>query len=484
MRVEFVLFMIVAIGCNPLKVLTRPDGDGGWTAAQRQDELARRATAARVDLAGESIDTGDLATPIALADVVRLAGAESLRVAEADRDVAIAGKRVAEARGRFFPAVSGQSRYSWYSDPQTTSVNLPPAALAALGGTPTSVTVRDQDFGTTNGTMTIPIDLFGEITKGLTAAQAGYRAEEARRYATVLGEQVSAVRSYFALLETQRLHAVGEQTLAAQRQQQANAQSRVDAGRLTRNELLVVQLAVQNTEQALRRLDLQVAQARWSLNQTIGRPIDAPTRLEDVSERPQVPSTPDALREAYAHNPVLMALVEEQQRLEDTASAVSRSQLPQFQGGGAIDYSTSDNVQPQRVESGFVGLTWNFDLGGRKQAQVDQVRLAADQNRVRIERSLREVEAAVRATRQAAEERLAALASAQTAVQQAQENLRIRSQQFDVGRATSENVLDAEALLTQQRATLATALYQAHARRAELQQVMGLPIDAIRPGPR
>jgi outer membrane protein TolC len=85
----------------------------------------------------------------------------------------------------------------------------------------------------------------------------------------------------------------------------------------------------------------------------------------------------------------------------------------------------------------------------------------------------------VRTARLAAEERLAALTSAETAVLQAEENRRIRGQQFDVGRATSEDVLDAEALLAQQRAVLATALYQAHTRRAELQQVMGLPLDAI-----
>jgi len=43
--------------------------------------------------------------------------------------------------------------------------------------------------------------------------------------------------------------------------------------------------------------------------------------------------------------------------------------------------------------------------------------------------------------------------------------------QFDVGRATSENVLDAEALVAEERATLAQALYQAHTRRAELDGV-------------
>jgi len=79
----------------------------------------------------------------------------------------------------------------------------------------------------------------------------------------------------------------------------------------------------------------------------------------------------------------------------------------------------------------------------------------------------------VRTTQRAAEERLAAAAAAEAGVAQAEENLRIRRQQFDAGRATSDDVLDAEALLAAQRATRAGALYQAHTRRAELQELLG-----------
>src|SRR5262249_24583685 len=102
-----------------------------------------------------------------------------------------------------------------------------------------------------------------------------------------------------------------------------------------------------------------------------------------------------------------------------------------------------------------------------------------DRNRIEIERELRELEAAVRRTRSDAQERLAALSTAGGAVDQAEENLRIRRQQFDGGRATRDDVLDAQALLSAQRADLATALYEAHTRRAELQQLMGLPLEPL-----
>ena len=484
MRAELILLAVALAGCGPARVLTRPEGDGGWNAERRQDELAARAAPARVDLDGGAQSVADVSTPLALADVVELAATESRRLAQADEDVAIAAARVGEARGRLFPSLSAQGRYTWNSDPQTTGVHLPASVLAAFGGTAPVVRIRDQQYGTVNGTATVPIDVFGELVKGLTAAQAGYRGEQAQRYATLLSEQVAAIRSYFAMLEAERLRAVTEQTLAAQRQQLANAESRVSAGRLTKNELLVVQVAVRNSEQLLLQIDLDRDRARWALNQVIGRPVDAPTRLRDVIDRPTVPVPAESLREAYAHNPVLLSLVEEQQRLEDTASALARSRFPQLQGGGAIDHSTSDIVQPQTIGSGFVGFTWAYDLGGRKESEIAQARIAAEQNRTRIEERLRNVEATVRAAQQSVEERLAAFESARTAVVQAEENLRIRQQQFDVGRATSEDLLDATALLARERAALASALYQAHTRRAELQELMGLPLDAVVVGQR
>jgi len=325
----------------------------------------------------------------------------------------------------------------------------------------------------------VPIDLWGDLRRTLTAAQAGYRGERARQWATTLGEQAAVIRAYFALLEAERLRRVTAQTLEFQRAQLRNANEKYRQGRLTKNELLVVQVAVRNAEQGMLQRALDVDAARWTLNETIGRAVDAPTAPADVAERPALPPVEEALRAAYAGNPALVALVEEQQRLEDTASALARSRLPRLEGGGHVDWQSSDVLQPQAIGGGFVGFRWDLGTDGRREAQIAEARIQAERNRLTIEGELRELEAAIRRTHRAVEERLAALAAAEAAVGQAEENLRIRTQQFDVGRATSEDVLDAEALLASQRATLASALYQAHTRRAELQQLMGLPLDAL-----
>jgi len=473
-------------GCSALAPLTRPEGGGGWSEARRASELSRRAAAAEVPWQNASqepaalLETSD--APLDLGRALALAATRNRRIAESREQLEEARWRVYEARGRFFPTTTASGRYAWYTDERITDVELPPGFLPP-GVDPPIVAVQEQDFGTLNGSVTLPIDLFGEIRHALLAAQAGYRGEAARAWAVQLDQEVAVTRAYFGLLEAERLREVTLQTQAANHAQLANAQKRYDEGRLTKNELLVVEVAVSDTTQELLQRELAIAQWRWALNQYVGLPVDAPTRLVDVSEPPDVPAPEAALRVAFESNPLLIALVEEQQRLEATTTALERGWLPRFEVGGSWDASNSGLVQPQDYGAAFAGFRWDLGTDTQRLSRIAQARHAAQRNQVALERELREIEEGVRGTQRGAEERLAALETARLALGQAEENLRIRQQQFDVGRATSEDVLDAQTLLEQQRATLATALYQAHTRRAELQQLMGRPLAELASSP-
>jgi outer membrane protein TolC len=473
--------------CGPVAMLTRPEGDGGWSAERRTRELDRSAQAAAVDLeaapvvgANAGSASGAAAARLTLASALHQAATGNRRLAEARQQLAVARARVAEARGRLFPATSATGRYAFATDPQTTHVTLDPSFFPPGTSVPSPpVTIRDQNLGTLNATTTLPLDLSGELWWALASAQAGYRGEAARLWATTLEQDVVVIAAYYMLLEAEKLREVTLQTIALQREQLSHASERFDSGRLTKNELLVVQVGLQDAEQELRRRDLAIDEARWALNDAVGLPVDAPTVVADVPERPTLPIVAEALRNAYRDNPVLRALVEEQQRLEASATSISRSRLPRFAGGGMVDASTTEVVDPKTLGTGFVGFAWDIDTNTRTQARLAEARAQVEQNRIRVERELRELEHAVRSTWGAAAERLAALTTAESAVGQAEENLRIRRQQFDVGRATSDDVLDAQRLLSFQRAVLATARYQAQTRRAELQALMGQSVDDL-----
>jgi len=485
-RAALVALPVIGLaGCSALAPFTRPEGGGGWSDAQRESEIGRRAAAAEVPWdAAPAAPTMPDATPVAseapldLAGALALAATRNRPIAEAQEQLQESRQRVFEARGRLLPTTVASGRYAWYTDSRQTGVDLEGIPLPP-GSLPPVVAVQEQEFGTLNGTVSLPVDLSGEIRHALLAAQAGYRGDAARAWAVRLDQEVAVTRAFFGLLEAQRLREVTLQTQAANRAQLANAQRRYDEGRLTKNELLVVQVVLRNVDQELLQRDLAIARWRWALNQSVGLPVDASTRIADVSEPPRVPSPEEALRVGFESNPVLVALVEEQQRLEAITISLERGWLPHFEVGGSWDASNSHLVQPQDYGAAFAAFRWDLGTDTQRLARIAQARHAAGRNRIAIERELREIEQAVRGVQRGAEERLSAYETARVALGQAEENLRIRQQQFDVGRATSEDVLDAQALLEQQRATLATALYQAHTRRAELQQLMGRPLAEL-----
>ena len=494
--------LLACTGCTSAwQTLSRPEGDGGWDPQRRVETIESVGRSAGVAVDGRAAtpperggaragtvaaeapesraipaDTRDrppaaLDLPTALA----MAARGNRRIAAADKQVEAAAARVMDVRGRLLPGTAAATRANWYTDSQRTDVDLPPGLLPPGTAIPV-VTVRAAQNTVASGVVLAPLDLSGEFWHALRAAQAGYRGEQARAWATILEQQLAVVRAYYQLLEAIRLKQVAEQTVEVYGTQFAIAEDRYANGRLTKNDLLTFDVARKNAEQEVLRRDLLIERARWDLNEAIGADVDRAVDPVDERGEPALPAVDESLRQAWLHNPVLVSLVEEQQRLQETVTSLERSRLPRLNAGGAIDWQSQQILTPRAIGSGFVGFTWDVGTDLRRESQISAARIEAERNRVEIERQMRELEAALRTAHLAAIERLEAYRTARSAVEQAEENLRIRRQQFDAGRAQSDDVLIAENLLSQQRATLATALYQAHVRRAELQRLIGLPI--------
>src|SRR5262249_14940019 len=242
----------------PYAVLTRPEGNGGGGAKQRAADLAQRAPRAggALDPVASAPDARD--EPPTGGRALAVAARGNRAIQDAAEQVDAAAARVRDTRGRLLPSLVGSGRYSWYTAPQTTGVALPQSVVTSLGGVP-QVTVREAQFGVLNAALAVPVDLTGELYHQLAAAQASYRSERARSWAATLLQELEVIRTYYRLLESRRLAEVTRTTLALQQAQLVNAESRFTAGRLTKNEVLVVQVAVRNSEQALLQPALPLA---------------------------------------------------------------------------------------------------------------------------------------------------------------------------------------------------------------------------------
>jgi outer membrane protein TolC len=284
----------------------------------------------------------------------------------------------------------------------------------------------------------LPLDITGELRQLLAAAQAGYRGAAAQRWAVELEQNLAVTRAYYDRLSAKRLREVTDETIALYRRQLADAQARFNAGQVTKNEVLEVDVVLRNAEQRRMREDVAVERTRWAFNEAIGVEVDAPTEVADVQARPDLPSIDDALQEAQQHNPILTQLFEHQRQLDAELSALERSRFPRFEAGGAMDYSTSNLFQPNQIGSGFVGMRWDLGTDTQREERIGAAKLAVDENKVQLESQLRASRTGAARDPAHREERLAALDTATAAIGQAEENLRIRQQLFSVGRAAEQ----------------------------------------------
>lgn len=467
------LISCLATACTALS----PAGTGGPDAAERQRQLARASALAASTPVSPGHDAPAVPSTLDLAAALDLAARHNRSIAAAGAAVDMAAGDVAAVRAALLPSASVKGGYNWYSDEQTNSIALDPS-LFPPGTELPSVTVRQQDFASVSAAARLAIDLGGELRHALGAAQASYRAESARAWATRLDEEKNVAAAYFGLLEAESLRDVGRQTLALHERQLADATSRYDQGRLTRNGVLVVQVAVTDARQVLLQLDNRVAVARRELNLATGLDVGAATAARDVSGRPGLPSLDEAVTAVSSRNPVVTGLLEDVRAADERLTSIRRARLPRFSATAGYDATTADILQPNDYASVGVGVEMDL-VNLRREGEIARLDAAATRTRVLMDRTVRDLEKLVRDSHDRLRERLAAIDAAAAAVAQAEENRRIRQVQFDEGRATSEDLLDASQLLVRQRAMQATALYQAHIRRAELQQLMGEPLAAL-----
>lgn len=456
----------------------RPEGDGGWTEARRREALdgAARAIGSPLDDPARIAPVGESAPePIDLATALDRARRENRRLSATRAGLEASAADVTRALGRFLPATTASGRYARHTEPRTNRISELP--LASPGTAPPSVTIRDSEEATASGRIELPIDWSGELRASLEAARSGYRSEAARVAAIELEEQAGVVGAYFGFLESSALLGVAEERIRVLDEQLANARSRFDAGRLTKNELLVVEVALADARHERYRRELTRRHRRAELNRRIGAPIVAATEPIDVAVLPELPDRAAVAEAAPRRNPVLREVLEEIQAEEARASALRRARLPRLAIGGEAEATTADVFRPRESATGYVGVRWDLGTDLEREAEIARADRLATAARRRLEQELLAIEDAIRVAWSAVDERRRAADVARGAVGQSEENLRIRRSQFDAGRATSEDVLDAEALLAAQRAAFASARYQAYVRRAELFRLIGLAPD-------
>jgi outer membrane protein len=407
-----------------------------------------------------------------LDECVDLALRNNVEVQSAAEDVSASEAQRSGSRGQIGPRIRVDGYAHYWDSPY----NIPFGAAA--------FPVRDQFEWNATVSATQPITGLFAIFDAYKIRNLGVDIANIRREVARRDTAYRVVESYYHLVQGERLVEVAATSVEQLQAQLKQSNSFHNNGVVSQDDVLRAQLAVANAQQRLIQMRSRVSLEQARLAVLIGQP-DASVDAQPVALGPDEQPQRDAVTLDQAQKTAesqRIELVEVDKRLEQADKEVKVAYLklaPQVSVVGA--YIHNEGSQFVQTNSAYIGAqaTWDvWDWGtttsgiGEAKARARQAALGrtriSDQIRLEVRRAYLELTAASEA-----------MVVAHASVASAEENFRLVKKRYDASAATSFDVIDAEALLTQSRGQMQTALYDQLVARAALRRAMGTPAEKL-----
>ena len=325
------------------------------------------------------------------------------------------------------------------------------------------------------------------------------KAIRAARYAEHLGDEnvrtsrqdvaLRAIYAYNAYLLAIEQRKVAEKVVKQNEIQLEMAKNRHAAGVATELEVLRFEVDLANARTTLLRLSGAVDLVRGDLNAVMRNPTD--TAIEPTDSLDFVDETAEqqqVVAEATASRPEVKAVAWNEKIYDEAIGIYKADMQPRLDLDGAYGWSTREprNFFGTNYQRWLFGVTLKVPVfdGWRTAGRVAQAR--ADRAKVEQDRAALETQIDLEAKQAVDRLRVAASVyrSAEMSVAQARRASEMTNANYQLGAATTLDVLDAQAALTQAEWNRVEALHAHVNARAGLRYVLGRdPLDASPPLP-
>ena len=311
---------------------------------------------------------------------------------------------------------------------------------------------------------------FGRTAGQVGAADAARRAAGFTYASTEQDILLQTVSAYYRVLSIEALLQAAKDEVTQTVAHLRTGQALYEQGMVTRNDVLQaeVRLAASNQQVLARQGDLKNA---WlDLNYLTGRPAEARGDLvaepSPAAEVEQEPLSTD-------QRPDLLAQTERVDEAQEKIRRAKGSYWPELYAHLGADYVENDYVKEQTIYSATLGIRFTLYDGAARSARLheaqenlrkEQQHLVDLQERARLDEQTARNDAEVSAKQ---------INVAQTAIRQAEENLRINQNRYREQVGTATEVLDAETLLTQARTDLVRSQFNYQVAVARIRHAAG-----------
>jgi len=417
-----------------------------------------------------------------LAAIVAEALENNLGLAQENLSVERAEAGVREARGRFFPTLSLDSRYSEQSGTLNLGdfVNPAYAALNRVTGSnqfPTDLDVTLPMRHESRVRLVQPL-FDASILAGHALARHTRDGQHLERGAAARRLAAEAQAAFLEVGAARSARRTWEATLALVTESERVAQRLVDAGNATPDQVLRARADRSDVEQRLDEARQTEDAAARALNRILRRSLDTPVdelpdsvlRFEIALSEEQAVVTALARREELAQTDAGVRAADAGVRL------ATASFLPSL--GLALDYGFQGSDLRFSGDDDFavasVVLSWNLSIGGSDRARRSAAR--ADAERLRLRRSELEdlVRLDVRQAYDAAVVARNAIATAEARLAAARRSFELVRRRYEEGLATQVEFLDARTAFTSADLNRSATVYRYAIRYVDLERAAAL----------
>jgi outer membrane protein TolC len=367
------------------------------------------------------------------------------------------------------------------------SARLPNVALeagyTALDNTPTAkvdflgqslqMPLAQKDSAAYRAMTTLPLYTGGRIERGIDAATAGMDAARLGEAADAQNLKLRVADAYVSVLRASRMLTVAESHVTSLQAHARDGGNRHEQGMVAKNDLLSVQVALADANQRKLQVANGLDLARAAYNRLLGRPLDQPVLLDDLSPGVTQLPLPALTEQALARRSELAAVARQIEALRHQAAAVRGETAPQVALSGGYGYQENRYQAHPGQWMVTLGAKWNLFDGGvvRHRANAVERQAAAlteqrDELACVIARQGRQTWLDVQEARKR-------LLVTQSAIAQAAENLFVARDRYANGLATHTEVLDAETLRMGSESNHANALFDAALAELRLKRATG-----------
>jgi outer membrane protein TolC len=375
-------------------------------------------------------------------------------------DEKIAEGNVGVARSGYLPHLNFQGGYTVQQDPQSVIIQE------------RAVKTQQPEYGFFSVTAEQVLYDFGRTSSRYKRAEALRDATSFSHTAREKDVFLQVVTAYYGILESRKLMQAAEEEISQMSDHLRVAKNLYEQGVVTRNDLLQAEVQLANSKQRGLMQANRLENGWLYINYLTGQTASFRADLEET-----VPdgTAPDSVVQEFplSNRAEIMAL-RKGIEADDMAVKESRSfYFPEIFTRLGVDYVQNNKVEEQAILYATVGLKINLFDGLATTSRYRQ----AIQSRMQNEEQLRMLESQIHLEYETAcnDARIAAerIRTAEKAVLQGEENLRINKDRYQEHVGTATDVIDAQTLLTKTQTEFYRAVFDHQVAIARIKKAKG-----------